>query len=951
MSTQAAMIEDKVCHFLAYGEEYRVDYNAHISFDDVKRASLGSIDMIVQRYLSDAKLADAGKEWTGRNPTRNDAKAGSFKINRRTGVWSDFATGESGGDMIDFVMFLTGKTNIEAKNELAELLNVKSSVGSTSLTGNIPASGLRLVEKPTVAAPTTISVAPAAFPLRTSPDEEGKPKFIKAGEAGPQRYPNEKRRHIYRQGGVPVRIKILKTGEDRAYNAYRVVDDHGASGWQFKKPAGFEDVPYFDGNNPFDAKIDRIVFWPEGEKDTDTIENLGGLAFTFGGAGDGLPLGCEQYVADRNIVILADNDDAGRAHAEKKAALASKVAASVKVVHFAELDEHGDVSDWIASGKTFEDLKARVIAADPWQPSTVEPAKEPPEAKLPYGYSFSNRGLMWKNPEEEKPEIHIAGHFDVEAMTRNGDSNSWGLLLRWKDPDGKEHRFALPRELLSSDGNEARSVLMDQGFYVAPSKDARSKFNAFLLQVTSPNRALATDRVGWNGNAFVLPDECFGGNPGETLLLQNSTAHEHSFRQAGSLEEWQEIPTLAVGNSRLILAISMAFAGPLVGPCSEEGGGVHLKGPSSIGKSTALKAGASVWGSGDNAGYVKSWRATANGLEGVCLNHNDTFLCLDEMAQVSAKDAGEAAYMISNGAGKVRSSRDGVARNSAKFRVIFLSSGEIGLADKVAEERQGRRVTAGQQVRIVDVSADAGKNLGLFEDLHGFESGKALSKHIVECSKRVYGTAGRAFLAAIVPEIDDIKRQCGQVTAAFCEQYLPEDADGQVARVAQRFALIGFAGELAVRLGIIRVWKAGDAIQAAGICFEAWLNERGHTGAAEIHGGIQAVRSFLQAHGLARFVPAWEEEEQTRIPNPQREVCGYRKQTENGWDYYINDVGWAEMCAGFNSKEIAKALIESKALRPNSEGRAKKEVRIPIYGKARYYHIAASFLQEEENGG
>ena len=92
-------------------------------------------------------------------------------------------------------------------------------------------------------------------------------------------------------------------------------------------------------------------------------------------------------------------------------------------------------------------------------------------------------------------------------------------------------------------------------------------FNAFLLQVTSPNRALATDRVGWNGSAFVLPDECFGGNPGETLLLQNSTAHEHSFRQAGTLEEWQEIPGLAVGNSRMTVAISMAFAGPLLGPC------------------------------------------------------------------------------------------------------------------------------------------------------------------------------------------------------------------------------------------------------------------------------------------------------------------------------------------------------------------------------------------------
>ena len=320
------------------------------------------------------------------------------------------------------------------------------------------------------------------------------------------------------------------------------------------------------------------------------------------------------------------------------------------------------------------------------------------------------------------------------------------------------------------------------------------------------------------------------------------------------------------------------------------------------------------------------------------------------MAQVSAKDAGEAAYMMSNGAGKSRSRTDGLARKSAKFRVMFLSSGEIGLADKLAEENRGKRVTAGQRVRIVDVPADAGSGQGLFEDLHGFNSGKALSKHIVATAKRVYGTAGRAFLAAIVPEIGDIKRQSGQVTAAFCEQFLPEGADGQVARVAQRFALIAFAGELAVRLDIIRVWKAGDAIQAAGVCFEAWMKERGHKGAAEIHDGVEAVRSFLQAHGLARFVPAWKEEEQelNRMPIPQREICGFRKQTEDGWEYFISDVGWAEMCAGFNPKDLAKALIEIKALRPNSDGRSKKEVRIPIYGKSRYYHVAASFLRDEE---
>jgi putative DNA primase/helicase len=60
------------------------------------------------------------------------------------------------------------------------------------------------------------------------------------------------------------------------------------------------------------------------------------------------------------------------------------------------------------------------------------------------------------------------------------------------------------------------------------------------------------------------------------------------------------------------------------------------------------------------------------------------------MSQVTARDAGEAAYMMANGSGKSRASRDGTARKSAKFRVLFLSSGEIGLADKVAEDGRGR---------------------------------------------------------------------------------------------------------------------------------------------------------------------------------------------------------------------------------------------------------------------
>jgi len=278
-----------------------------------------------------------------------------------------------------------------------------------------------------------------------------------------------------------------------------------------------------------------------------------------------------------------------------------------------------------------------------------------------------------------------------------------------------------------------------------------------------------------------MPGECFGADPSDLLLLQSASAHEHAFRQAGTLESWQQNVALqAIGNSRLVPALSASFAGPLVGACAMEGGGIHFKGASSTGKSTALHVAGSVWGGGDANGYVRSWRSTANGLEGVSLAHCDTLLCLDELSQLAAKDAGEAAYMLANGSGKSRSTRDGSARRAAKWRVLFLSSGEIGLSDKVAEDGRGKRLAAGQQIRIVDISADAGAGMGMFEELHGFASADALAIHLKTATQQHYGVASRQYLAAIVPEIDEIRKTVKDIVRSFCDTYVPAGADGQV---------------------------------------------------------------------------------------------------------------------------------------------------------------------------
>jgi hypothetical protein len=145
----------------------------------------------------------------------------------------------------------------------------------------------------------------------------------------------------------------------------------GTVGWQYRKPDGFNAIPYFVDIDPFsEARLSSPLLWPEGEKDVETLSKAKFCAFTFGGTGDGLPRGCEEYVRGRHLVILADNDDAGRKHAAEKAAVAHGVAASIRVLHFSDTPKGGDVSDWFAVGKTSADLSALIEATRPWEPES-----------------------------------------------------------------------------------------------------------------------------------------------------------------------------------------------------------------------------------------------------------------------------------------------------------------------------------------------------------------------------------------------------------------------------------------------------------------------------------------------------------------------------------------------------------------------------------------------------
>ncbi len=67
-----------------------------LDFADINKAALSALPALVARWLPGGRTVGSG--YVVRNPRRTDHKAGSFKINLRTGRWADFAMGERGGD-------------------------------------------------------------------------------------------------------------------------------------------------------------------------------------------------------------------------------------------------------------------------------------------------------------------------------------------------------------------------------------------------------------------------------------------------------------------------------------------------------------------------------------------------------------------------------------------------------------------------------------------------------------------------------------------------------------------------------------------------------------------------------------------------------------------------------------------------------------------------------------
>jgi hypothetical protein len=160
------------------------------------------------------------------------------------------------------------------------------------------------------------------------------------------------------------------------------------------------------------------VYLCEGEKDADRMRRDWGVTATTNpmGAGNWDP-SFDAWFTGADVIILEDNDAAGR---KRSIMLASRLARArtpviTRVVRFPNLDEGGDISDWIDDGGTQGNLEDLIDGIEAFQPDTETP---------PYTNGHDPK-TPWEYGEDPWEPLPLSRLQDLPAPRRGWAVDQW----------------------------------------------------------------------------------------------------------------------------------------------------------------------------------------------------------------------------------------------------------------------------------------------------------------------------------------------------------------------------------------------------------------------------------------------------------------------------------------------------------------------------------------------
>jgi putative DNA primase/helicase len=347
--------------------------------------------------------------------------------------------------------------------------------------------------------------------------------------------------------------------------------------------------------------------------------------------------------------------------------------------------------------------------------------------------------VIKNNLEKQKNLIKVI----ALAKYYGNDKAGLFVVVEFKDVDNLKVKLMIPASIVNQ-LHKLKTLLVDKGFsYSLPNntwKDIQK-----ILSKEPAGRMQLVEKPGFHNGVFLQSNNKIIGSIEEgeypPILDPASRIPFPSVERKGKLEAWKtNIAESALYSSRIMLSITSAFSSYLLWITGTESGGFHIHGTSSTGKTTCQCAAQSVQGAQES---IESWSITETGAEELAAGHNDQLLVLDELGNLdsdpvkAAQKATKIIYTFTFGKDKRRSVN--YTGDRLNWRISFLSTGERSLTEHAVEG--GAIRMQGEEVRLIDVPADAGKGLGIYERLPKDISAAQYSDNLKAHSKEYYGTA------------------------------------------------------------------------------------------------------------------------------------------------------------------------------------------------------------------
>jgi hypothetical protein len=421
-------------------------------------------------------------------------------------------------------------------------------------------------------------------------------------------------------------------------------------------------------------------------------------------------------------------------------------------------------------------------------------------------------------------------------------------LTWWHDP------LHLSRKIVTRDQLAQASELVKLSAYGLPVDSNTSKAVVrYLSETLAANvgrlpEARLTGRLGWQAGRreflagrlliragdtvevqdldYVPPEEW---KPGQLVFRGHDTGSEQLAdcygRTAGTRSEWLATVNKIRSFPRVLLALFASLAPVLLEPLEAPSFVVDWAGPTSAGKSTALKLAASVWGNpGKGAtSMIQAWDVTRTWVEGSMAVLNGLPLILDDTARArNPEDVSRIVYDVESGRTRGRGTRAGGLQAGLSFRLLLLSTGEARIVDL------GRKKDGGQFARA----------LCLWGSPFGKQDPeiRAFVMNLTGSLLENYGFAGKEFVQFVLqqkPQWPEWRARFRRLTAEFVAT---AGTDPVAGRYAEYLALLSITAELAARSGCLP-WSEmkSDPIQSV------WAELRGQASEAD------RAREALQA--------------------------------------------------------------------------------------------------------